>query len=217
MDRNYCIYITWYHKIPSKYIILNKKIYILKIYYYILILLEKRGWAWPLSEEHQRVQHSPCSWNTGVSAYFSCKNAISDPLVLLLSLLDGLTATAVLQRYPDLTGRDMTKNSEARQKLDERVKRSSTQTWLSSLSMLASSRFRMNFFWKSMLRSSLMCSENLCSGLKHGETERLSQTMRYDHCHRIRANPPSSYMRVLLVLLMMTALPVWSTLWSMPK
>lgn len=32
--------------------------------------------------------------------------------------------------------------------------------------MLASSLFKMNFFWKSMVFSSLICSENLCSGLK---------------------------------------------------
>lgn len=49
-------------------------------------------------------------------------------------------------------------------------------TWLSSLSMLASSLLRMNFFWKSMLRSSLMCSENLCSGLYNQKKQTLWRT-----------------------------------------
>lgn len=39
-------------------------------------------------------------------------------------------------------------------------------TWLSSLSILTSSLLRINFFWKSKFLSSLMCSENLWSGLK---------------------------------------------------
>lgn len=39
-------------------------------------------------------------------------------------------------------------------------------TWLSSRSMLVSSRFRMNLWGNSAFFSSLMCSENLCSGLQ---------------------------------------------------
>lgn len=35
--------------------------------------------------------------------YFSCKNAISDALILFLSLLNGFTATAVLQWHADLS------------------------------------------------------------------------------------------------------------------
>lgn len=39
-------------------------------------------------------------------------------------------------------------------------------TWLSSRSMLVSSRFRMNLCGNSELFSSLMCSEKRCSGLR---------------------------------------------------
>lgn len=38
--------------------------------------------------------------------------------------------------------------------------------------MLASSLFNMNFFWKSMLRSSFMCSEKRCSGLRTKKEQR---------------------------------------------